>query len=603
MQPKGHRAYYFVLAAALPILLLICLRFTRPIDAASSAVGPVQYVAFIGSESDIDAYVAPFYYNNSLRFIRQYHTPQPYLDEAPAPFFPVGATPTDATIRLFKLMVSPSNVPQTISDLHAAIQPVSDTVKISTDELKFLSHLPGQIIVHGDCNAMDNLAGTYGILFKKEIELSYLPISPTPCVHLYETPGTMVDIKIAQINSANINTPPAPPFYPDIWAERNYLSSSYMGNHFIFGSGGLILDGATGPNVPVSPLSTKGEGVRVALFDTSPYTIEQGEINADIDGHIISVRHDLPLPSGLPKKSSFANNIAVHGTFVATPIVKMAPSADVLLNRVLDDQGMGDSFTLYLGIHQMMSELSTSSNDYRGAVFNYSLGLDIEDHPEQSALYRLLTYVNQQGIVQVAASGNGSAAANAVQPMTLPASHPSVIGVAALASNGVIACYSNAGNFAIPGGGAARGAADCNMDIMVEACANSSNNDCVTGWNPYSTTTGWAWSVGTSFAAPIATGFVAQIIELIAARPRAAGHETVQQFVSPADVLVELESAATASSNSGAESGVLFGTTIASAIGGMRGEINSAEIQPITLLLPLLLLTFATFLYLNKQRR
>ena len=94
----------------------------------------------------------------------------------------------------------------------------------------------------------------------------------------------------------------------------------------------------------------------------------------------------------------------------------------------------------------------------------------------------------------------------------MPARHPSAIGVTAVVwGDSGLACYANQGEVATWGGGIVRGGA-CTVDIVTE-CVNGNHPEyCVVGWDPASPT-GYAYGLGTSYAAPQIAALVAQAIE------------------------------------------------------------------------------------------
>lgn len=597
MHFKHHRILILTSVISSVCLLLALSRyFTHPVDASSF---PVQYVALIGSESDIDASMVSMISSGELRSLRDYRHPHEFLDEAPISFFTPGTEPTDLIIRLYQLSVPPSLITPTKDNVYQAVQPVSSTVKVSFDELQFLTFAPNQIVVHGICDVMADLhLGVSGLTPLSSIAITYSQANDTPCINLYHVSGSMVDVKIADINSM-VGTPNPPSFYPDYWAERNYLLSGAMGGVGSFGSGGEIIADAPAPTPFASPLSTTGYNVEVKVFDTSPYEFTTPEFITDIGSKSIAVRHDFPESYPLPERNP---TIDAHGTLVTSRILELAPDADILLQRVLDKHGIGTGFTFYQAVDDAAKQIvSTTNFDADGVIFNYSLSLDVETNYEQTAIYRLLGEIDQLNIIQVAASGNNSAYAAVPQPMTMPAAHPRVIGVAAVAGTGMITCYSNVGDVAVPGGGAPRGAGNCDMDEMVEACKSGLHTDCAIGWDPTSATN-WAWSVGSSFSAPIVTGFVAQIVELIATnRPRTA--ETAPQNFVSFDAVLEEMTAHTQASGGEAGLGNLFVTLPVTAIQGYQGVADVDRGEILFLLIPLLILVISSSFLIRSLRK
>jgi subtilisin family serine protease len=105
--------------------------------------------------------------------------------------------------------------------------------------------------------------------------------------------------------------------------------------------------------------------------------------------------------------------------------------------------------------------------------------------------------------------------------MDIPAAYPFVVGISATNMANGPACYSNMGDVASPGGDAAPGVdASSGAPICVSKAV-----DCPTGFAPgqcpygvmglstLATSSGFAYWSGTSFAAPIASGLAALLLE------------------------------------------------------------------------------------------
>ncbi len=138
-----------------------------------------------------------------------------------------------------------------------------------------------------------------------------------------------------------------------------------------------------------------------------------------------------------------------HGTHVAGIVALTAPTARLLIGRVLDSEGRGDVRTVAAGIRWAVAN---------GAkVINLSLGL----LRTSSAIAVALREAEAQGVVCVASAGNWGAAT----PVEYPASSATVIAVAADDAYSRPAAFSSYGSFvavaapgvdvrsAFPGGG------------------------------------------------------------------------------------------------------------------------------------------------------
>lgn len=133
---------------------------------------------------------------------------------------------------------------------------------------------------------------------------------------------------------------------------------------------------------------------------------------------------------------------AAHGTSVASIITGqqgIVPNAELLVVRVLDDQGFGNSYHLADGIIQAV--------DLGVQVINFSLAA-YQDAP---LLRQAVQYAADHDVIMVAAAGNEGFAA-----LPYPAAYESVLSVTALDANGLHAGFPNQSvdiDFAAPGVG------------------------------------------------------------------------------------------------------------------------------------------------------
>jgi subtilase family protein len=343
----------------------------------------------------------------------------------------------------------------------------------------------------------------------RKVSDSNAPVETRKLVmRLYEVPNdSNVDTVISKIHQAKVITPSL-----SIWADPNYLTrlSDSTGEPCAHpsdpGSGGghpigdpgipdpktardaFMKQWAFGPdgiNLTAfrdSNPGLTGRGVRVGVFDTSPFRI--------------------PLPffrrigGALPSPLWFTNwdaggttMMSSHGLFVAELIHGIAPKSRIHLIRVLNDNGCGDLWTLNKGLHDFISHMSAWTGKLDKTVINMSLGFrvinntedndtgteqDVPKSPENDnlaeeetaateqdapdvmnedveTLRSLLKTANDMGAIMFAAAGNTSDSAR-VEEMEVPASDPAVYGVAATNINGERSCYSNEGEVAAPGG-------------------------------------------------------------------------------------------------------------------------------------------------------
>ncbi|MBK1880349.1 S8 family peptidase [Pelagicoccus mobilis] len=191
----------------------------------------------------------------------------------------------------------------------------------------------------------------------------------------------------------------------------------------------LAPDGENGPafentaldfmRVPIEN-EDAGQGVTIAILDTGirPHTsLEASTIESYDIGENAS-------------PSAYAS----HGTAVASLIaghngVGIAPAADLIGIRVLDTEGIGDTFSLAEGIVQAV--------DAGADILNMSLG----SFGTNQALSNAIDYAAENGVVLVASAGNES-----VNALPYPAAYDSVIAVGSIDANGHPSYFSNQSN-------------------------------------------------------------------------------------------------------------------------------------------------------------
>ncbi|MEJ2600035.1 MAG: S8 family serine peptidase, partial [Anaerolineales bacterium] len=308
-----------------------------------------------------------------------------------------------------------------------------------------------------------------------------------------------------------------------------------------------------------------GKGVRVGVFDTSPYSATIGDSSTPFTNtHIspeltLNVHTYIELPI-LQATVPITDDVKDHGLFVSSLVHAFAPQSQIHLYRVLDDSGCGDLYRLNAAMLNFLSRDWSKASLIQPAVINLSLGVrkpresrselqefysssegienmdDAIQHamtqakrdPSIESLGTTVQLAYQAGMVIVAAGGNNSVITTPTQPnmplpMDLPADYKIVIGASASTdtNNNGPACYSNRGDVAAPGGEAKQG---INSSTGNPICVSKAS-DCPTiaagnpgsceygviGLSTVSTRTHYAYWVGTSFAAPMASGLAALV--------------------------------------------------------------------------------------------
>lgn len=495
-------AIILLIMATATFLLWSWGRALSPAAVAKTLAGTGRHVAFISEPANIISVTQPFVAANALKPLRTYSDTAAYLFEAPPPI-QGGLYAPDAVVQLYEITTDTLHADQVLAQVVAAAALLDVTT--TSENLGWLSYLPGRVLLSGPCQQIDiAVMGLPGLA-----ELSRLPLRtaalPPGCneIRLYALTGVPVSAVVAQIN--NMGQVAAGPNYLIIGADEEYVAGSPAGPQE-----------PDAPPLHAAPSTCTGAEVRVVLFDTLPYAVDpaDGGVPVEIDGVTVTASAPYTLPETLPMG---AYQVPAHGSFAASTALAVVPEADVHLVRVLNDTGIGDLFTLFQAMNEMVTQTLAVSNTLAGAVFNYSLVIEISPSNLTTTvgIGQMLETVANAGILQIAAAGNDSAFTAVPQPMPLPAAHPQVVGVTATTWNDQLACYANQGDVALLGGGIPRDTGDCQIADLVAACRDQGHPEyCVTGWDPDTafTTTQYDWGLGTSFAAPGAAALAAQLM-------------------------------------------------------------------------------------------
>lgn len=285
----------------------------------------------------------------------------------------------------------------------------------------------------------------------------------------------------------------------------------------------------------------RGHGVRVGVFDTSPFA-EEGNPEPAPDGHPphLTVVHPnifrrfplAPPPRPRPVRNEIPPappDLSSHGLSVAGLVYAVAPRSDVYLYRVLDKHARGNLFVLCHALIEFMLGVLSDPDAPNGAVINLSLGLDLPDDWRAragsgsiTALDTVLALAHCLGLTVVAAAGNGSSGKHPALDAEFPASRPYAIGVMASNYEGNRSCFSNEGELAAPGGDGY----DCRMHVK----PTSPYDTCMCPWGVEGIDRwkygligpvlpnrefklGFARWIGTSFATPLVSGMAALVRE------------------------------------------------------------------------------------------
>jgi subtilisin family serine protease len=259
----------------------------------------------------------------------------------------------------------------------------------------------------------------------------------------------------------------------------------------------------------------RGGGVRVGIFDTSPFPVNVASAVFSMDPPL-DLRLVHTIPGDLLEPDMSAADVSDHGLFAAGLVHAIAPDSEIELIRVLDDSGRGDLQTLNGALITFIRQVVEDQDRLHGAVINLSLGAHLPpDAPEQGlpeeivSLNTILRVAQCHGIVVVAAAGNDSAESATPLPMQVPAGWDSSLGVAASNCSKRLSCFSNAGEVNAPGGEGGKLPDGC--ESMLDECSE----DCEYGLISLSLASNWGYTywTGTSFSAPLVSGLAATVLD------------------------------------------------------------------------------------------
>lgn len=258
-----------------------------------------------------------------------------------------------------------------------------------------------------------------------------------------------------------------------------------------------------------------GQDIRVGVFDASPFESQGGWripwVTSAGQALNLCVSHpgsvtELGPSTGLTKFSD-------HGLFVAGLVHAVAPGSRIHLIRVLNDENRGDLGTLVTALGRFITDtLESNGGTLHGTVINLSLGIrQPKDKSRIESLKTQLALAHACGAVVVASAGNDSGETR------LPAAYPFVLGVAGSNIDEGLACFSNTGEVAAPSGDNGPGddskSESPACESMVKHCADSPEYCVISLAMRTSPESGYAYWTGTSFAAPLASGLGALVLE------------------------------------------------------------------------------------------
>lgn len=297
----------------------------------------------------------------------------------------------------------------------------------------------------------------------------------------------------AYVGGGNGSLPIPPADNPELFMQRTVLPK--MG---ITDSSGNRIAADTGLTLSL------GSGVLVGVFDTSPFT-HTGIQTITIPNTKFTLVVNNEVGQTLPAASAGQPSLAEHGMFVSSIIHEAAPQADIILFRVMNENGVGDVNTLVTAINKFIDEVERRKVP---AVINMSLG---GKYNIPTSLSTALERAKNEGIVMVAATGNESANQTTPNNEWWPSNYAGVTAVAASTTDYKRACYSNKiisaeKGLSAPGGGpSASSGTNCDNAAFKTACEQG---QCLVGQDSHGD---YYYVAGTSFATPLISGLAALI--------------------------------------------------------------------------------------------
>lgn len=244
---------------------------------------------------------------------------------------------------------------------------------------------------------------------------------------------------------------------------------------------------------PRSPASKAGRGVRVAQIDGLMYE------HPWLAGGYIAARRDV-----VPQAAAHPANQG-HAASVASCILSIAPDAELHLERVLGNTGIGDAWTLA----KKMADIADSGYD----VVNVSVGQCFnDDRNPPLVLDAAIRLLSARSIVIAAAGNHGNVQLNTCPDMPgltedsvyYPAGCYGAIAVGALDQNGKEADFTpqKAPYIRLMAPGTGVTVAYLDGEVTMEHHCQHTVKKC--------TFQGWATVNGTSYSAAIVTGEIAR---------------------------------------------------------------------------------------------
>ncbi|HEV2180603.1 MAG TPA: S8 family serine peptidase [Gemmatimonadaceae bacterium] len=280
-------------------------------------------------------------------------------------------------------------------------------------------------------------------------------------------------------------------------------------------------------------VSSQGAGMKVFILDSGVDTAHidlAGRVNTALSTSFAFNPTDTAGATPLP----FSHDSVGHGTFVSSLIASnslgvaaVAPQAQLVMVRVLDDNGAGDDFTVISGILYAADNGADVVNVSLGGYLRRSSPFDLA---VADLIQRAIDYATARGALVVAAAGNeglNSNTASGPHGSYVDSVHVLAGGIRQVISVGAtgpvnstnfdsIAIYSNFGKVDVavfaPGGGLVTQDSANAADLVIGACSAHLFSVCADERHYVS-------NAGTSFSSPLVAAEAAVIKAQAVSKP------------------------------------------------------------------------------------
>ena len=140
------RLNWLLISIGLGLMIVVGLLNSAEIARADTESShPAPFVALIGDGPTVNSTAASFISDGVLKFVREYPDVGDYLFESPIAAPPAGDS---HVIRMFQVTTYSIHVQDVLSSVVSATLPLNNVIA-ETGDLRWLSYVPGQVVIHG----------------------------------------------------------------------------------------------------------------------------------------------------------------------------------------------------------------------------------------------------------------------------------------------------------------------------------------------------------------------------------------------------------------------------------------------------------------------